>query len=396
MKEYWFAVYPHCFLWLKGEEGLVYNTKNYAKILFCNEGLLAEKAGLLVVMENLYCIRLTEEELADEKLNGWVQNMVAQECGALVEDNGINQRPLSLPPILKVQDEADYYRWEHRQGIDGNVIENLHRLVFHINGSKYGNELYAKQTIYPTVSFEMLSAKDILRFAMNARVSPFLTEIVLVGNPFVYEGLEELMDSLQTICPVSVYCTWQDVMNFLSDVEKLSTKANLHIMATGDAVLDKLPQEVNYTFLVTSEQEYEAAMEFEGKYRLEHTDIVPVYTGNNLSFFEECLYMDEEGIQDIALDKREVFIRQKLNIQDFGRLTVIADGKVYANPNRSAIGHIGETPHAIVYRELTEGSSWLRIRDQKPCCDCIYRWLCPSPSHYEDVIGKPNLCHIKL
>ncbi len=395
MKEYWFAVYPHCFLWLKGEEGLVYNTKNYAKILFCNEGLLAEKTGQLVVMENLYCIRLTEEELADEKLNGWVQNMVAQECGALVEDNGINQRPLSLPPILKVQDEADYYRWEHRQGIDGNVIENLHRLVFHINGSKYGNELYAKQTIYPTVSFEMLSAKDILRFAMNARVSPFLTEIVLVGNPFVYEGLEELMESLQTICPVSVYCTWQDVMNFLSDVEKLSTKANLHIMATGDAVLDKLPQEVNYTFLVTSEQEYEAAMEFEGKYRLEHTDIVPVYTGNNLSFFEECLYMDEEGIQDIALDKREVFIRQKLNIQDFGRLTVIADGKVYANPNRSAIGHIGETPHAIVYREITEGSSWLRIRDQKPCCDCIYQWLCPSPSHYEDVIGKPNLCHIK-
>ena len=395
MKEYWFAVYPHCFLWLKGEEGLVYNTKNYAKILFCNEGLFAEKTGQLVVMENLYCIRLTEEELADEKLNGWVQNMVAQECGALVEDNGINQRPLSLPPILKVQDEADYYRWEHRQGIDGNVIENLHRLVFHINGSKYGNELYAKQTIYPTVSFEMLSAKDILRFAMNARVSPFLTEIVLVGNPFVYEGLEELMESLQTICPVSVYCTWQDVMNFLSDVEKLSTKANLHIMATGDAVLDKLPQEVNYTFLVTSEQEYEAAMEFEGKYRLEHTDIVPVYTGNNLSFFEECLYMDEEGIQDIALDKREVFIRQKLNIQDFGRLTVIADGKVYANPNRSAIGHIGETPHAIVYREITEGSSWLRIRDQKPCCDCIYQWLCPSPSHYEDVIGKPNLCHIK-
>ena len=395
MKEYWFTVYPHCFLWLKGEEGLVYNTKNYAKVRFCREGLLAEKTGQLVVMENLYCIRLTEEELADEKLNGWVQNMVAQECSALVEDNGINQRPLSLPPILKVQDEADYYRWEHRQGIDGNVIENLHRLVFHINGSKYGNELYAKQTIYPTVSFEMLSAKDILHFAMNARVSPFLTEIVLVGNPFVYEGLEDLIESLKAICPVSVYCTWQDVMNFLSDVEKLSTKANLHIMATGDAVLDKLPQEVNYTFLVASEQEYEAAMEFEGKYRLEHTDIVPIYTGNNLIFFEECLYMDEESIESIKLDKREVFIRQKLNIQDFGRLTVIADGKVYANPNRSAIGHIGETPHAIVYREIIEGSSWLRIRDQKPCCDCIYQWLCPSPSHYEDVIGKPNLCHIK-
>ena len=91
MKEYWFAVYSHCFLWLKGKEVLVYNTKSYTKILFCNEGLLAKKAGQLVVMENLYCIRLTEEELADEKLNEWVQNMVAQECGALVEDNGSKQ-----------------------------------------------------------------------------------------------------------------------------------------------------------------------------------------------------------------------------------------------------------------------------------------------------------------
>ena len=72
MKEYWFAVYSHCFLWLKGKEGLVYNTKSNAKIRFCNEGLLAEKAEQLAVMGNLYCIRLTEEELANEKLNGWM------------------------------------------------------------------------------------------------------------------------------------------------------------------------------------------------------------------------------------------------------------------------------------------------------------------------------------
>ena len=31
MKEYWFTVYPHCFLWLKGEEGLIYDTL-YTKV----------------------------------------------------------------------------------------------------------------------------------------------------------------------------------------------------------------------------------------------------------------------------------------------------------------------------------------------------------------------------
>ena len=44
MKEYWFIIYPHCFLWLKEEEGLVYNTQSYARVRFRNEGLLAEKA----------------------------------------------------------------------------------------------------------------------------------------------------------------------------------------------------------------------------------------------------------------------------------------------------------------------------------------------------------------
>ena len=395
MKEYWFAVYPHCFLWLKEEEGLVYNTKNFAKIRFENEGLLSEKTGLLAVMENLYCFRLTEEELADEKLQKWIQDMIVQECGTLVEDNGTNQRPLSLPPILKVQDEADYYRWEHRQGIDGNVIENLHRMAFHINGSTYGNELYAKQTLYPTTATGTLLAEDLLRFAMNARTSPYLTEISLVGNPFTYEGLENVVESLQTICPVSVYCTWQDAMNFPDRAKELAKQAKLNIVVTGCISSDILFQEADYTFLVASEHEYESALECMEKYHLEHSEIVPVYTGNNLMFFRECLYIDEESIKEITLDKREVFIRQKLNIQDFGRLTIMSDGKVYANPNRPCIGHIGETPHAIVYREITEANSWLRIRDQKPCCDCIYQWLCPSPSHYEDVIGKQNLCTIK-
>lgn len=395
MKEYWFAIYPHCFLWLKEEEGLIYNAENFRKIRFRNTGLLRQKTGLLSEMENLYCIRLTDEELADKELNEWVQTMVNSGCGTLVEDDGMNQRPLSLPPILKVQDEADYYRWEHNLGIDGNVIENLHRIVFHINGSENGNELYAKQTNYPTTENRTLDAETILRFAMNARSSSFLTGISLIGNPFVYDGLERLTDSLKTICPVSVYCAWEDARHSLDKVKELTERANLHIVIKNNAALDELPPNGAYTFLVASEEEYEDALECERRYGIEHMDIVPVYNGCNQTFIEECLYMDKASIQEIALDKREVFIRQKLNIQDFGKLTVMTDRKVYANVNHEAIGCVEDTPQSIVYHEITEGRSWLRVRDRKPCCDCVFQWLCPSPSNYELVIGKNNLCHVK-
>ena len=96
----------------------------------------------------------------------------------------------------------------------------------------------------------------------------------------------------------------------------------------------------------------------------------------------------------MALSKREIFIRQTLNIHNFGKLTVMPDDMVYANVNHEPLGSVDDTIYSLVYKEFTEGKSWLHIRNQAPCMDCVYQWLCPSPSNYETVIGKPNLCNI--
>lgn len=391
MKEYWFVIYPHCFLWVKSEEGLIYNTENHAKISFSNTGTLSHVVGKLSAMENLYCIRLTEKELENQDVAEWIQEIITKGCGELVEDNGINQRPLSLSPILKVQDEADYYRWEHNQGIDGNIMENLHRIVFHLNGSNYGNNLYARQTFYPTNSDCRLQAKDILDFAINARVSPFFSEISLVGNPFSFDGFDKLTEELLKISPVSLYCTYQDISDSSEQIKKLAQKVKLNIIVTNQTTVEIYPQEATITYIVTSEEEYNKVLECNRK----NINIIPLYNGNNLHFFEKFLYIDKESIQDIALDKRDIFIHQKINIQNFGKLTVMPDGKVYANINHRPIGNINDSLHSIVYHEITEGNSWLQIRNEKPCCECIYQWLCPTPSSYEDVIRKTNLCTIK-
>jgi pseudo-rSAM protein len=64
------------------------------------------------------------------------------------------------------------------------------------------------------------------------------------------------------------------------------------------------------------------------------------------------------------------------------------DGKIYANVNNVPLGSISDPICDLIYKEMTEGQSWLYIRDMKPCCDCVYQWLCPSPGSYEKVIGK--------
>jgi pseudo-rSAM protein len=152
---------------------------------------------------------------------------------------------------------------------------------------------------------------------------------------------------------------------------------------------------VVWHFHITNEKEYELAEALIEKYGLENTEIKPVYVGGNLQFFLDNIYLTEEDLQSPKLSKREVFAHQALNTNDFGKLTVTAEGKVYANTSFHPIGTINDDIRKLVYEELTEGQSWLRIRDMKPCSECVYQWLCPSPSDYELAIGKPNLCHVE-
>ena len=93
--------------------------------------------------------------------------------------------------------------------------------------------------------------------------------------------------------------------------------------------------------------------------------------------------------------KQNIFAHQALNTNDFGKLTIKSNGKVYANVYQAPIGSIEEDIRSLVYKEMSEGSSWLRLRDMQPCSDCVFQWLCPSPSDYELEIGRPDLCHVK-
>lgn len=107
-----------------------------------------------------------------------------------------------------------------------------------------------------------------------------------------------------------------------------------------------------------------------------------------------------------STDSCKTFDRQLLYI----RLTVVSQmfyscrsksscdvsgQNVYANVNTPSLGTIDDSPYSIVYKEFTNGKSCFKLREQAPCNNCIYQWLCPTPSNYETVLELPNLCHVK-
>ena len=148
---------------------------------------------------------------------------------------------------------------------------------------------------------------------------------------------------------------------------------------------------VFFTFLIFSIKDYNFLKE--NSLLSPNTQSYPIFR-NNLEFIKSLLFINENDFNELELEKREIFIRQKLNVFDFGKLTIMPDGYVYANVNKHLLGCINDSPIDLVYKEFLTGESWLYTRNYKPCKNCIYQFLCPSPSNYEIAIGKPNLCHI--
>lgn len=46
----------------------------------------------------------------------------------------------------------------------------------------------------------------------------------------------------------------------------------------------------------------------------------------------------------------------------------------------------------LITNELEQNTAWRKIRNEKPCNECLYQYLCPPVSNYEMIFNKQNLC----
>jgi pseudo-rSAM protein len=401
MKKYKLILSQDTFLWIKNNEGLVYQSKNYQAFVFTLSDQLHKICRHLLEIDHLYTVELTENELNNVDVRHFADQLAEIDAARLILDTGIESGVVSLMPVLKIQDQIQDFIWKHEQGIGGDIIQHIHELTFYINGSKYGDDRYYRQTIFPGKNEISLESEKIIRFIRNSK-NLFLSNINLIGDIFTYHGYEELLNHVSTFeIPVTICMTaddfidHQELLKNINRHEKISLKILIDQKTKIDLLVTFLNDiEISYStdFLIFSEQDY---LNVEQILTSLNANVIPVYNNENIDFFRSSIFVNREDILASSLSKREIFMRQATNIHHFGRLTILPGGKVHADVNQPPLGTIDDTVYSIVYKEFTEGRSWFKIRDHIPCKDCVYQWLCPSPSNYETVIGRPNLCHIK-
>ena len=397
MAKHWFTLYPDTFLWLKGNKGFAYQAKNKKKFEFSITNKIENICCRLLIPENLYTVELANEELNNEEINSWTNSLISMQAGYISLNVEFAERPVSLKPILKVQDKKERYEWQHNEGTGGEILDNVHELTFYINGSEHGSDEFYKQNIFPLKNCQTLDKSKIQFFIRNS-LNQTLSNINFVGNVFMYPDFEMLIQEIEKYHPLrSVHVMGQDFIDNIHQMNKHEwiNRVQMNILIDSAVDLSSIKQvfdfPVSITVFVFSEKDFEL---LENISDYQNVRLIPLYNKENISFFEANVFMDKYEINTIDVSKNEIFMHQAFNTCNFGRLTVLADGSVYANVNAPVLGNINNSPYSLVYKEFTEGRSWFNIRDKAPCTDCLYQWICPSPSNYEIVIGKPNLCNI--
>jgi pseudo-rSAM protein len=411
MKIYWFYLESYTFLFVKNEFVLVYNSLSKEREKFKLNEKLAEIISELLKSENMYCIELSESELSDLELKKFIHYVRNSFSGDLVDKSLMINKPLLIIPELNLQKKVDKLRNDKYRSWGEEIKSYLSEVSIYLGGVKSdssftGTPVY-KQFDYCRSSNEpQLPLSSIKLFLDQIKLGSVHTINIVGGNIFTYADLKSLIDILEeTNVSKVLYIHLNDVINNANKLdlfnhEQFTLKILIDFPIHGTELdlnrfnLNTSSINTEWLFAICSIEDFMEAERLIEKFKLEKAEIKPVFTGSNQSFFEEFIYINEDDVKSIQPNRREIFANQTINAYDFGKLTIMEDGKVFSNINQPSIGEIMGSVTEIIYNEMDKGTSWLRIRNQGYCNDCVYQYLCPSPSNYEIVIGTENLCHI--
>ena len=386
-KKYWFTVEPYVFITHTIDCCLLYNTLDGAMIEI-SQSKVIKLIQSLSEDENCGVVLFDGEQLLDNDINSFITELRSKFMGDIIDISFSCGKPIQFMPILNLQRDVSRLKSSNKSvGVD--VMKYLNDVTVDfstINIDKRSLDIATSlYTFFNTISkVKVIRLKDVWNFPNSKELMGFLKyshSLKKINCSYKNISSNKLLTipdgrfllEIELDFPLNIQ-KWEDVWNVLSS--------------------KKLPNEI--IFNITSEYEYEQAVLIIDEYSIESSQIKLKFTGINLPFFEENVFISKEDILKEVLSLREIFANQALNTFDFGKITVKSNGDVYANEHYPPLGNI--TTHTIqemLYKEMDQGESWLRIRNQAPCNNCIYQWLCPSPSDYELEIGKPNLCHVK-
>ncbi|MDR1345829.1 MAG: TIGR04150 pseudo-rSAM protein [Bacteroidales bacterium] len=403
-KNYWLYIASHVYCRIQEGRALLYNTQS-GTCIECASGEIIVLLQSLHEKKNLGAVCFEGKKLAEEPYRSFLAEFCEKNMGGLAEVE--QDKPIQLMPILNLQRDVEKLQKDRERSSGENVLQYLQELNIYVN------DTCDVQCPLCTTCFRQglcctsnrkqshsLSKSTLQKILTQIQYAPVGKLNIFGGNISEYAYFKELETLLQ---PFKEYThLWVHYAN-AGNAERLLSGFKYDVPVTPPidetwlcTCLNRLNgEQTTWHFFITGEEDYQQTEQMLEKYAIPNYVWRPVYTQANRTFFEEQVYMTRDDIFSKPLSFRQIFAHQKLNTHFFGSLTVLANGDVYANVNSAKLGNVRtDSILNLINKEMSENTAWRRTRDKAPCTDCLYQYLCPSPSNYERVIGQPDLCRI--
>lgn len=400
---------PATFLWKDDRSVLVYDTEELSCEVFKRGKVLDEITDRLSETDNLYCIELTSADIEADELHYFISTISQSGSGGLLEKAKYpNGKPAFLKPILSIQESYEHKKKYEELHWEDNYLDNLLGLNLYLDG-KAENGINYRQFPYPHYIEQKLTVKPVLKLLEKVRYSSCFSIGIISNFSEDFPGFTDLMNSLDTISALKIFYCKPDALGensyLLSAIGQGQFRAVVYLDEDTREYdvfglskrLSHLSGSLEFKFLLSDNMGLKKNNQFKQLLKGFEFKTIPVYNGTNLTFFKENVFLTKEDVLRTKLKKRQIFARQAMNVKDFGGLSVFPDGMVYANVNNPALGRIEDGLLKLIRQEFENGESWFKTREKVgPCKDCVFKYLCPPVSNYEYVMGRYNLCHLKV
>lgn len=394
MRKFVLSMSPDTFIWFNRNEGIAYNTQNYKSFKFELNDYIKYLCEELNKPSNLYTLIIDETHIKDKSVEKWIDGLTKINSARI--ESFTKDYKVSLKPMVKIQNDSSRII-NNKDWIE--TTQCITEISFHLTGVNLSHKekLYHKQFLYPIESDELLKFEDIKYFI---ELFPPQRELTFnfLGDLNLYPQINQLVKFISCRKGAKVwYIRLDDINEYLIN-SSIIKNFDIHIICLSDndsiekinRLSHKMPK-AKFVFLISSEKEYH---NLERIKNVNNCAVFPIYTGKNLHFFDKHVFLTQDDLQKIKIEKRHIFMNQSLNATFWGKLEILPNGTIWTNHNFPSIGHVRDSISLIISNLFENNSAWFYIRDQYPCKQCIYQWICMPPSNYELIINKPNLCKL--
>jgi len=418
-KIFWLFIEPYVQMIQKGDHLLLYNTLSKKVHELRTTGSLSALIKALLDPETGYVVKVTEDQVKKEEVQKFIRLLRKEFLGDLLDAGWSEAKPVTIFPEPYVKYGFNPHRVQTVPGKPAIDLRNyLQEITLFLNSHRRENQdpfdTAFLQFSYPgcVTGRENTMDPGLFRRIIDEVNNYTPTLIHLSGeNLMHYPHLEEVINILDT-------SPFQKKYHLLAEHwdEKLVPKVlsqprttlSLYLrfpLDPGKIVshLQRLTEDIfikrlEFNLIVSDQATLQEALEMASILDLPNIFFKPVFTGDNLDFFKENVFVAREEILASKPNQQQVFSRMTINENDFGKLWILPGGEVHANLNDPPLGLAKkEYLHQLVARELDDRTSWGRTRATlMPCRGCVYQFLCPPVSSYEIFMNRFNFCDIIL